>query len=90
MAKVRFDEATLYIIRSRYEDDPDEDNAYVYYQSPISWTLSPTMATIFRSYDTAEEHMVAAYNQLGTDGAVTEIAPLRGELTRVKQEQDDT
>lgn len=88
MSRLRFDETTLYIIRSKLQDDDDSD-IYIYYEAANAWTTMPHMATIFRSYDTAEDHLVAAYQVNGDDGSITDIVPLRGELVRLRQEQGE-
>ncbi|AKF13552.1 hypothetical protein PHIN3_289 [Sinorhizobium phage phiN3] len=88
MAKLKFEEDTLYIIRSKLEDDTDDD-IFIYYESPNAWSVMLSTATIFRTYEIAEEHLVAAYNYNGKDGSITDIVPLRGEVARVRQSQSE-
>lgn len=76
MAKVRFSEETLFIIRS-YSENFDK---MFYYQSPFDWTDSPSLATIFRNFETAEVHMISTYHTHGDDGATYDVVPYRGEL----------
>lgn len=81
MVKVSLDEVTLYIIRSAIPMD-DGTIGTCYYESPMSWNSLPEFATIFRSYDIAEEHMITSYRVNGSDGEFTEIVPLFGELIK--------
>lgn len=85
MAVIQFDESTLYIIRTFIPDD--ESDIPLYYESPMEWHASPFMATIFRSYDTAETHLNAAYAATGGDGEITDIVPMLGEIKRHKEKQ---
>ncbi len=83
MAYIQFDESTLYIIRTIIPDD--EQDIPLYYESPAEWHASPFMATIFRSYDTAETHLNAAYAVSGGDGEITDIVPMLGEIRKFKE-----
>lgn len=79
MAKVRFSEETLFIIRSFSENM----KIMFYYQSPFDWTDNPQLATLFRNYETAEVHMISTYHTHGDDGATYDVVPYRGELQSV-------
>lgn len=85
MAKIAIAEETAYVIRCYLpEDDLDEDPP-LYYESPNSWETSPYQATIFRSFETAETHMVAAHHFNGDDGTYMDIVPLVGEMRRFEK-----
>lgn len=78
MGKISLDESTLYIIRAWYDGEP---NVKYYYQSPVpdGWTNFPSMATIFRDYEVAEEHKTAAH-RCDPDGLIYEVVSLKNEM----------
>lgn len=85
MAKIEINEETSYVIRCYLPEDDLEEEPPLYYQSPNHWEMSPYDATIFRSFDVAEIHMIAAHNFNGDDGSVMDISPLYGEIRQFER-----
>jgi hypothetical protein len=74
------DETTIFIIRCQYDG-----GLIVYYQSPNEWTITPSMATLFRDYDVAITHMIVCHQMHGDDGSLYDVAPYWGEVLALQK-----
>lgn len=88
MPKITLLAENLYIIRST-QTLTDGSVRVSYYESPIMWNTSPTMATIFQNYDAGEAHLTMYYKRDKApkgwfDGRkeIMEVVPLYGEMTK--------
>ena len=84
MGTIRFDETTLWILQSFGE----HNQIMFYYQTPFEWTTKPSEATMFRSFDIAEMHMISCA-QTHEDNATYDVVPFKGTLMRVVPTEDN-
>lgn len=87
MSKITLLAENLYIIRST-STYPDGCSASVrYYVTPSTWTVAPTKATLFLSYEAGEAHLTMYhYRDKSSNGwadgrtEVLDVVPLYGEV----------